>query len=136
MNLPKPLWAEAKKAQSAGHAASLATVPAGTILSSVGFQPDPKSKFEFLAFLRAIGTVAADRHIYHVTTTTGLVRQSYPAEVAVDITVKVAGWLDADAFEILDGYRCVVMYRTRDCMEAQVLSPVRCAARDHRNRAR
>jgi hypothetical protein len=41
------VYAECVRDQKQAHARSLATVPEGTILSSVGFDPAPESKFDF-----------------------------------------------------------------------------------------
>ena len=46
VRMSKETYAECQQEQSRAHARSLATVPEGTILSSVGFDPAP-SKFEF-----------------------------------------------------------------------------------------
>jgi hypothetical protein len=47
VRMPADVYAECVREQKAAHARSLATVPEGTLLSSVGFEPEPESKFQF-----------------------------------------------------------------------------------------
>jgi hypothetical protein len=47
VRMPEPIYRECINEQKSAHARSLATVPSGTLLSSVGFSPDPQSSFEF-----------------------------------------------------------------------------------------
>jgi hypothetical protein len=47
VRMSESVYAECIGEQRKGHERSLATVPAGTMLSSIGFDPDPASTFEF-----------------------------------------------------------------------------------------
>lgn len=60
--------------------------------------------------------------IWHLTLNTGHGRMSYRFEVDDYIVAMIAGWLDADAFDLPGGYHCVLTYRSVSCFEAEVYS--------------
>ncbi len=63
------------------------------------------------------------RYIWHETIQTQHTRRSFRSEVAPDILEMVSGWLASDLMELPGGYRCVVMYRSGHCLQAEVHTP-------------
>lgn len=61
-----------------------------------------------------------DRFIWHETIQTQHTRRSFRSEVAPDVLAAVTDWLARDAFDLPGGYRCVVVYRSEKCLQAEV----------------
>lgn len=60
-----------------------------------------------------------DRYIWHETIQTQHTRRSFLSEVAPEVLTMVRNWLDADAMNLPGDYRCVIVYRSTGCIEAE-----------------
>ena len=79
---------------------------------------------------------ADDRYIWHETIQTQHTRRSFLSEIAPDVLEQFRIWLKADAFSLPGGYECVILYRVRHCIEAEVYAPngirlIRIGVADH-----
>ncbi|HVW10884.1 MAG TPA: hypothetical protein VHC90_19995 [Bryobacteraceae bacterium] len=61
-----------------------------------------------------------NRYIWHETIQTQHTRRSFLSEVAPDVLETVREWLKSEAFDLPMGYRCVIVYRSEHCLEAEV----------------
>jgi hypothetical protein len=62
----------------------------------------------------------SDRYIWHETIQTQHTRRSLLSEVAPDVLEMVREWLKSDAMDLPGGYRCVILYRSEHCLQAEV----------------